>query len=69
MQAELFVVWLNDGRLELTGPCGAAPWIIELGEDDPVIAATLPAEATREQVLAMAIRPAAEEPVPPADTP
>jgi hypothetical protein len=30
VQAEVFVVWLNDDRLELTGPCGAAPWIIEL---------------------------------------
>ena len=31
VQAEVFVVWLHDDRLELTGPCGAAPWIIELG--------------------------------------
>jgi hypothetical protein len=30
VQAEVFVVWLNGDRLELTGPCGAAPWIIEL---------------------------------------
>ena len=30
VQAEVFVVWLNGERLELTGPCGAAPWIIEL---------------------------------------
>jgi hypothetical protein len=29
--AELFVVWLNGDRLELTGPCGAAPWLLELG--------------------------------------
>ncbi len=37
MQAEVFVVWLHDGRPELTGPCGAAPWLIELGaEDHPV---------------------------------
>jgi hypothetical protein len=34
VQAELFVVWLNDDRLELTGPCGAAPWLVELGETD-----------------------------------
>jgi hypothetical protein len=34
VQAEVFVVWLNAGRLELTGPCGAAPWLIELGESD-----------------------------------
>lgn len=32
IQAEVFLVWLNDDRLELTGPCGAAPWLIELGE-------------------------------------
>ena len=32
--AEVFVVWLNDDRLELTGPCGAAPWLIELGRTD-----------------------------------
>ena len=31
VQAEVFVVWLNDGTLELTGPCGAAPWLLELG--------------------------------------
>jgi hypothetical protein len=37
VQAEVFVVWLNDGRLELTGPWGSAPWLIELGAtDDPV---------------------------------
>ena len=31
VQAEVFVVWLHDGRLELTGPCGSAPWLIEIG--------------------------------------
>lgn len=31
VQAEVFVVWLDGERLALTGPCGAAPWIIELG--------------------------------------
>jgi hypothetical protein len=31
VQAEVFVVWLNSGVLELTGPCGAAPWLLELG--------------------------------------
>lgn len=37
VQAEVFVVWLNGERLELTGPDGAAPWLIELGEiDHPV---------------------------------
>jgi hypothetical protein len=34
VQAEVFVVWLNGDRLELTGPCGAAPWLIELGATD-----------------------------------
>jgi hypothetical protein len=31
VQAEVFVVWRNGERLELTGPCGAAPWYIEVG--------------------------------------
>ena len=31
VQAEVFVVWLNDDGLELTGPDGAAPWLLELG--------------------------------------
>jgi hypothetical protein len=31
VQAELFVVWLHDDRVELTGPCGSAPWILEIG--------------------------------------
>ena len=31
VQAEVFVVWLNGARLELSGPCGAAPWYIEVG--------------------------------------
>jgi hypothetical protein len=30
VQAELYVVWLRDGGLELTGPCGSEPWLIEL---------------------------------------
>lgn len=34
VQAEVFVVWLADDHLELTGPCGPAPWIIELGETE-----------------------------------
>ena len=34
VQAEVFVVWLADDHLELTGPCGAAPWLIELGAAD-----------------------------------
>jgi hypothetical protein len=34
VQAEVFVVWLNGDHLELTGPDGAAPWLIELGATD-----------------------------------
>ena len=34
VQAEVFVVWLAGDHLELTGPCGAAPWLIELGTTD-----------------------------------
>lgn len=34
VQAEVFVVWNDDDHLELTGPCGAAPWILELGATD-----------------------------------
>jgi len=37
VQAEVFVVWLAGDHLELTGPCGAAPWLIELeAADHPV---------------------------------
>jgi len=38
VQAEVFVVWLNGDHLELTGPCGAAPWLIELGEVEHPVA-------------------------------
>jgi hypothetical protein len=31
IRAEVFVLWLNGEHLELTGPCGAAPWHLELG--------------------------------------
>ena len=34
VQAEVFVMWLNVDRLELTGPCGAAPWYLELGASE-----------------------------------
>jgi len=30
VRAEVFMVWLNADRLELTGPDGARPWILEL---------------------------------------
>ena len=34
VQAEVFVVWLNGDHLELTGPCGPAPWLLELAPTD-----------------------------------
>jgi hypothetical protein len=34
VQAEVFVVWLNHGQLELTGPCGSAPWLIEVADTE-----------------------------------
>jgi hypothetical protein len=34
VQAEVFVVWLDRDHLELTGPDGPAPWLIELGTTD-----------------------------------
>jgi hypothetical protein len=34
VQAEVFVLWLAGDHLELTGPCGADPWLIEVGADE-----------------------------------
>ncbi len=34
VQAEVFVVWLAGDHLELTGPCGPAAWLLELGPTD-----------------------------------
>lgn len=34
MQAEVFVLRLHAGAPELAGPCGPAPWYIEIGDDD-----------------------------------
>lgn len=34
VQPEVFVVWLAGDHLELTGPCGPAPWLLELGPAD-----------------------------------
>ena len=31
VQAEVFVVWLDDTRIQLTGPDGPQPWILQLG--------------------------------------
>ncbi len=37
VKGEIFVLWLDEGRLMLTGPCAAAPWLIEIDEgNDPV---------------------------------
>jgi hypothetical protein len=32
VRAEVFMVWLNGDRLELTGPDGATPWILQLAD-------------------------------------
>ncbi|MGH2477043.1 MAG: hypothetical protein ACRDIL_17430 [Candidatus Limnocylindrales bacterium] len=34
VQAEIFTVWRAGDHLELTGPCGAAPWLVELGASE-----------------------------------
>lgn len=34
VQAEVFVVWRNGPRLELTGPCGVDAGYLELGDTD-----------------------------------
>jgi hypothetical protein len=31
VQAEVFVVWLDDDRIQLTGPDGPQPWHLQLG--------------------------------------
>ncbi len=31
VQAEVFVVWLDDDRIQLTGPDGPRPWYLQLG--------------------------------------
>jgi hypothetical protein len=37
VQAEIFVVWLDRGAIQLTGPCGPAPWYVEIhAADHPV---------------------------------
>jgi hypothetical protein len=38
VQAEVFVVWCNGATVELTGPCGPAPWMLELGSTDHPVA-------------------------------
>ena len=34
VQAEVFVVWLDGNRLQLTGPDGPQPWILQLGASE-----------------------------------
>ena len=34
VQAEVFVVWLDGDRLQLTGPDGPQPWILQLGSTE-----------------------------------
>src|SRR5437762_1954024 len=34
VQAEVFVLCLRQGTIELTGPCGPAPWYIETTPDE-----------------------------------
>jgi hypothetical protein len=37
VRAEVFLVWLDGDRLEITGPDGPVPWIVQLADtDDPV---------------------------------
>lgn len=37
MQAEVFVLRMHAGAIELAGPCGPDPWYVEVGADeDPV---------------------------------
>ena len=38
VQAEVFVVWLNGDVIELTGPDGAAPWLLEVGSPEHPVA-------------------------------
>lgn len=34
VQAEVFVLCLRDGDIHLTGPCGPAPWYLEVDADE-----------------------------------
>ncbi len=34
VQAEVFVLWLDGSDPALTGPCGADPWYLEVGDDE-----------------------------------
>lgn len=39
VQAEVLVVWLSGEVILLTGPCGPAPWLLELGGAEHPVAA------------------------------
>jgi hypothetical protein len=39
VRAEIFLVWLNEDRLELTGPDGPVPWIVQLDDVEHPVAA------------------------------
>jgi hypothetical protein len=34
VRGEIFLIWLNADRLELTGPDGARPWILQLADGE-----------------------------------
>ena len=34
VQAEVYVIWLDGDHIAWTGPCGPAPWLLELGAAD-----------------------------------
>jgi hypothetical protein len=34
VQGEVFVLWMNGTRVEVTWPCGAGPWYLEIGPDE-----------------------------------
>jgi hypothetical protein len=38
VKAEVFVVWLDGDRLQLTGPDGPQPWILQLGPTEHPVA-------------------------------
>lgn len=53
VQAEVFVLWLDAGRPALTGPCGAEPWFVEVGdEEDPLeVVSRMVAKAIGEPIV------------------
>jgi hypothetical protein len=39
VRGDIYVVWLNEDHVELTGPDGARPWIVQLDEGEHPMAA------------------------------